>query len=156
MVIQRWQSLFLLLSCILMGLFSFFSLGQIQAPDFSLNITALGLCYEGEATGSGPSGCYMGTIYFFILSIMSAILPLISIFLYKNLPLQRKVCMVEVLFIIATIATGCYVNYTAVAGCTPQWSSLVIAPFLALILDIMAWYRIRKDHKLLRSADRLR
>lgn len=156
MVIQRWQSLFLLLACILMACFSFLSLGQIQTTDYSLNMTALGLYYEGEATGNGPTGCYAPTIYFFIVSLMSAIIPFITIFLYKNLPLQRRLCLIEILFIIATIATGCAIGYTFVEGAHPGWSSLALAPFLALILTIMAWRFIRRDHNLLRSADRLR
>lgn len=156
MIIQRWQSLFLLICCALMACFTFMSLGQIQTADFSLNMTSCGLSVEGEATGNGPTGVYLSTWYFFAISLTSAIIPLINIFLFKNLKLQMKVCLVEVLFLIAVIATGGLIGYTAVEGACPGWSTLVASPFLALILDIMAWRYIKRDRDLLLSVDRIR
>lgn len=156
MVIQRWQSLFLLLVCILMGCFTFMSLGQFQLTDFSLNFTTLGITYEGEATGGAPTGTYASTLYFFILSITSFILPFIAIFLFKNLRLQKIVCVIEAMFIIAVIACGILIGYTAVSDATPSWSSIVIAPFISLVLALMAYNGVRRDMNLLRSVDRIR
>ena len=155
MVIQRWQSVLLLCACLLMAAFSFCSLGQVQTPEFTLNFTALGLSYEGEPTGNAPSGYYLTTWYFFAVSLLSAMLPLLSIFCFKNLPLQKKLCLVEVLLIIAVCAIAASLGYNVEQG-NIGWSSLICAPVLALIATIMAYQRINKDHKLLLSVDRLR
>ena len=50
MVIQRWQSVLLLIVAALMGSFTFLSLGQIQMPEESLNFTTLGFEIEGIPT----------------------------------------------------------------------------------------------------------
>lgn len=155
MVIQRIQTLFLLLACALMACFTFMSLGQIQTPDMSLNFTTRGLFVEGISTG-GPSGEFASTGFFFALALMATIIPFIAIFLFKNLRLQKTVCIIEILFLVATIIVGAVIGYTSVSGACPGWSSIVIAPFLSIILTVMAYVRIRKDQRLLSSADRLR
>ncbi|MCM1153305.1 MAG: DUF4293 domain-containing protein [Muribaculum sp.] len=156
MVIQRWQTVFLLLVFVLMGCFTFFSLGQIQTADYTFNMTTMGLSYEGEPTGTGHTGYYVTTAYFFVLSIVSALLPLVNIFLFKSFKLHRTLCIIEMMFIVAVIAVACIIGYGTFDGAAPGWSSLALAPFLALILDIMAYNFIRRDHKLLRSSDRIR
>ncbi|MDE5813309.1 MAG: DUF4293 domain-containing protein, partial [Muribaculaceae bacterium] len=97
MVIQRWQSVMLLIAGVMMGIFSFCSLGQIQASDYTFNVTALGIVREGIATASGEA-TGITTASLFILSLLSAILPIIDIFCFKNLPLQKKVTLVSALF----------------------------------------------------------
>lgn len=156
MVIQRWQSVLLLAAAILMAVFTFCSLGQIQTPDFSFNITTLGISYEGMATDGAPSGYAAHTWEFFIVSLMCVILPLIAVFMYRNLKRQRTLCLVSILFIIADIAIGCVRGYTTIEGGVPSWSSMIIAPFLSVFAIIMAWKLIGRDQRLLSSADRIR
>ncbi len=76
MVIQRWQSVLLLITTVMMGIFTFLSLGQIQLPEYTLNFTTLGFCIEGDATNGAQSGFVAHTWVLFILSLMSCILPL--------------------------------------------------------------------------------
>ena len=156
MVIQRWQSVLLLLTAALMGSFTFLSLGQIQMPEESLNFTTLGFEIEGISTDGAPSGYRAHTWIFFIVSLMSAIIPFINIFLFKNLRLQKMLCLVEVLFILATVGVGCVYGYTQFSPYYVSWSSVIIMPLLAFISDVMAYNRINSDMKLLSSADRLR
>ena len=75
MVIQRWQSVLLLIVAALMGSFTFLSLGQIQMPEESLNFTTLGFEIEGIPTDGAQSGFRAHTWIFFIVSLMSAIIP---------------------------------------------------------------------------------
>lgn len=156
MVIQRWQSVLLLIVAICMGCFTFMSLGQVQLPDYTLNFTTFGFSYEGEATNGAPVGYLMHTWGLFIVALLSAIIPVINIFLFKNLRLQKRLCMIEILFLIAVIAAGAIYAYTGVDNGAVSWSSLVCAPFIALLADIMAFNRINADDRLLKSADRLR
>ncbi len=156
MVIQRWQSLLLLVAAVMMGLFTFCSLGQISTSDFTFNFTSMGLTYEGEATDGAPSGTFLSTWYFFIVSLTSAILLLIDIFLYGNLPLQKKVAWISVIFIITSAAIAASIGYTAVEGGSIGWSGIVICPILALCSTLLALNRIQSDHNKLRSVDRIR
>lgn len=156
MVIQRWQSVFLLITAVMMACFTFFSLGQAQFSEYTLNFTTLGFSYEGIPTDGAPSGYQSHTWIFFVISLMSAILPLIAIFLYKNLSLQIRLCLIEILFLIATTVVGAAYGYYQFPDAEVSWSSLIIAPLIAFVADIMAYNRISHDRRLLRSADRLR
>lgn len=156
MVIQRWQSVLLLITVALMACFTFLSLGQVQTTDYTYNFTTLGFAIEGEPTGGAPSGIQIYTWFLFFLSLASTIIPFIAIFLYRNLPLQKKVCLVEIVFLLATIVVGGLEGYKEFDGAVCQWSTLVMAPFLSLITMIMAWTLINKDHRLLKSVDRIR
>ena len=157
MVIQRWQSVMLLIAGVMMGIFSFCSLGQIQTADYTFNVTALGIAREGIATAEGEA-TGISTIVLFVVSLLSAILPLIDIFCFRNMPLQKKVALVSGLFsavagvIAALTASGFASDFSATVG----WSTFVCAPAIALIADIMAFRLISSDQKKLRAADRLR
>ena len=150
MVIQRWQSVLLLCAVVVMGCFSFMSLGQLQSPECTYNLTALGMCPEGQ-----PSGyeC-ISTWYFFAVSLVSAILPLIAIFTFKQFKLQKNLCLLALLMLVCVICIGVAIAYGG--DYNVQWSSLVCAPFIALIATIMAYQRIVADHRKILSADRLR
>lgn len=139
-----------------MGVFTFMSLGQVQLTDYTLNFSTIGFEYEGEAVNGAPTGFLLHTWGFFALSLLSAVLPLINIFLFKNLQVQKRICLIEILLLIAVITTGAIYGYTGIDNGAIAWSSLVCAPFLALLADIMAFNRIIADERLLKSADRLR
>lgn len=156
MVIQRWQSVLLFIATIAMATFTFLSLGQVQLPDYSLNFTTLGFSIEGVSTGNAPSGYVFHTWPLFVISLLSALIPLIDIFMFRNLSLQKKLCLIEILFLVATIATGCGYGYCSFDNYSTSWSSVIIAPALALIATIMAYNRINSDQKLLKSVDRIR
>ena len=156
MVIQRWQSVLLLITAVMMACFTFLSLGQVQLPDYSLNFTTLGFTYEGVATAGSPSGYYAHTWAFFIVSLLSIILPAINIFLFKNLRLQKNVCLIEVFFLIALLAIGIVYGYYYFDDAYVSWSSIIIAPLIAFVSDLMAYNRINSDQRLLKAADRLR
>ncbi len=157
MVIQRWQSVMLLIAGVMMGIFSFCSLGQIQAAVYTFNVTALGISREGIATAADEA-TGINTVILFILSLLSAILPLVDIFCFRNMPLQKKVALVSGLF--AAVA-GVIAVFTASGFASDfkgevSWSVFISAPLIALIADILAYRLITSDQKKLRAADRLR
>lgn len=157
MVIQRWQSVMLLIAGVMMGIFSFCSLGQIQTADYTFVVTALGIAREGIATAAGEA-TGIGTLVLFIMSLLAAILPLIDIFCFRNMALQKKVALVSALFacvagVIAVFtASGFASDFKASVG----WSTFICAPVIALIADLLAFRLITGDQKKLRAADRLR
>lgn len=125
-MIQRFQSLFLLLATILMGIFSFSTVGISS-----------------------------DTIHVVVLSVLSAILPLITIFKFKNLRLQKKLCCISALF----IAASCGAEYLFLAADNanlPAWYQIYLMPLISLTSVIIAWSLINSDKKKIESADRLR
>ncbi|MDE5878359.1 MAG: DUF4293 domain-containing protein [Muribaculaceae bacterium] len=156
MVIQRWQSVLLLIAAIAMCCFTFMSLGQVQTPEYTLNFTTLGYTYEGVATEGGVSGYYEHTGFLFVLSLVAALLPLVSIFMFKRLSLQVKMCVVAILVLLATAAYCGVSGYTAVPDAAVSWSSVIIGVPVALCAELMAIKYIRHDANLLRAVDRIR
>ncbi len=155
MIIQRWQSLLLLISVVMMAIFSFSSLAQFNGEYMEYAFSTMGISSEGIPT-DGNSSVHVFTWWLFTLSLMSALLPLIAIFLFKTPKRQRTLCMITTLFIIATIAFTGYIGYYSIPGATPSWSSIIIAPFIAIVTTIMAYRLIGKDMKLISSMNRLR
>ncbi len=156
MVIQRWQSVLLLIAAVVMGLFSFLSLGQAQTVTQTINFTAQGFVVEGQPTGGAVAGSVMHTIPFFIMSLMCALLPLVNIFLYRNLRLQKRMCMIELLFLLTVVGLGVYYCYYNPLGYIVNVSSMAFAPFVAFLAVLGAVNRISSDYHKLRSIDRIR
>lgn len=156
MVIQRWQSVLLLIVAVVMACFTFMSLGQVQMTEYTLDFTTLGFTIEGIPTDGAPGGYLFHTWPFFIVSLLSFIIPLINIFLFKNLNLQKNICLIEIVFLLAVVAIGCTYGYYHFDDAQVSWSSLIVAPLLAFVADVMAFNRICRDQRALRSADRLR
>ena len=157
MVIQRWQSVLLFIAAAVMACFTFIPFGSITTPDVTYNLTALGFYPQGIPTdGSHPEVIH--TWYFFMLSITTIVLLLIDIFLFKNIRLQQKVCMVAILFIIADGCVGGLLGFWALReqDISLWWKTTALCPFIALVGTILAYYRMQQDYSLLKSADRIR
>lgn len=156
MVIQRWQSVLLLVAAVMMGLASFMTLAQVQAPDFTYNFTALGTSVAGEQTGAlAPTGVAHSWILF-IVTLTGALLPLIDIFLYRNLRLQMRVALVSVLFAVTVCVMVGFGVYDFADGNPVNWNQMGCAPLLALVAEVMGWQRMNADRKRLASAERFR
>lgn len=156
MVIQRWQSVLLLIAAVMMGCFTFCSLGQITTVDYTFNFSTFGIYYEGEATDGAPTGALVNTWYFFALSLTSIILYLADIFLYRNLDLQKKVAWIAIFLTICCCSIGTTVGYNIIPDGQMGWSSVAFAPFVAICAGLLALNRIRSDHNKLKAVDRIR
>lgn len=164
MVIQRWQSLFLLIAAILMAFFSYLPLMQLGSATAEYIISPLGLTMEGIATSpdSALNAALAQTDYSwctFILSILISLLLLASIFVYKRLRLQKKLCVISCLLIItvyAVVAITVINTDKSLDINSYQLMPAAFFPLLSLILTIMAYRNIKKDEKVLSSYDRIR
>ncbi|MBD5268007.1 MAG: DUF4293 domain-containing protein [Bacteroides sp.] len=154
MVIQRWQSVLLLVAVILMGCFTFMSLGQVQSDAFTFNFTTCGFYPEGQPTGTAAEP--INTWYFFAVSLLSAVLPLIAIFCFKHYRLQKNLCLWTMLLLVCVVVIGAVLGYQTIDGAYVSWSSLVCAPFISIIAVCMALSRINADYRLIRESERLR
>ena len=80
MVIQRKQSLFLLIAAILMGIYAF----------MALLINAKGEVILGGMTFDGIGGVI------FILNCLVALLSFVTIFKFKSMRFQKKLCIINI------------------------------------------------------------
>ena len=126
MVIQRWQSVLLFLAAIFMVLLCVLPLGGVSDNGSPESLT----CFKA----------------LMIVGVMSAIMFVIAIFLFKNLNLQKRVTLAACILVVASIA---------ILSITALWIG-IIWPILALIAAIWAYMRISADQKLLSSYDRIR
>lgn len=90
------------------------------------------------------------------LFALAGVLLLVTIFLFKNRSLQIKLTLGGVLLVVLAVGYGAYELFTdsAAALATPDLG--VALPILAIVFSFLAQRYIKKDEKLVRSADRLR
>lgn len=141
MVIQRKQSLFLLIAAILMGIYAFMPL----LINSNGNVILGGISYEGM-------GCVI-----FIMNCLVALLSFITIFKFKSMRFQKRLCVVNILLIVASLATLCSVGVMQkdfdLMGSLTYFN---IIPVVAIIFLLLAHKGISHDQKLLNDSGRIR
>jgi hypothetical protein len=154
-MIQRVQSLFLLLTILLSVLFP---VGVIIR--FSEGANEIFLRYDGiSKAAQGTDAESLKQI--FPLTVLMLIIPFLSmiiIFLYKKRKLQMRLIVFLIILIVAEIiALGYYVFYIAGSfNAELTFGIKLIIPALMLISSLLAYRFIKKDEDLVRSYDRLR
>ena len=151
-MIQRIQSIYLLLIAVIMSAMLFFSATEIFPT-------------QGSESLSAPQSSISSFLHSYVvpgLIIATVILVLLSLFNYKKRLLQIKICNVIRLslgLIMGVILFSYIEEFVLKSGVSYfSWKTNVMVIFLliALILDIMTINRIKKDEQLVRSADRIR
>ena len=134
MVIQRWQSVFLLLASIMMGIYSFLPLASQGDVNF----------YPSD------------NVVYMVLNLLIALLSLVSIFLFKNLARQKMVVKVNLFLIIASAITAAVLLYVNMPHMQILWTAGPLLLLCSFLMNIVALRRINHDDKLLKAADRIR
>lgn len=154
-MIQRIQSLYLLLAAVCVGIMLFMPLAQFY--DGATDCTMKAFMLSG-----GDNFAVRPMLYLGILLSLATLLPLITIFLFKNRMLQVRLCIVEIVLLVgALVMCGiyCYLCYKTVgdvengAATVTVWNGL---PLLSLIFTVLATRAIFRDELLIRSLDRIR
>lgn len=140
MVIQRIQSLYLLISAVLMALVCF-------VVPIAHGIDAEGMPVTVHIYDMSPV---------MIINLLTAVLLLIAIFLYRNLNLQIKVTRICVVLILISAAIEGVALYSQISELEVSWLGSGIMLGCALVLSFLALRSIISDKKLLSSYDRLR
>ena len=135
MVIQRWQSVLLLISAI---------------------FVALAGILPYAVTANGVDLCAVQTPVLLCVDILVALLLLIDIFLYRNLRYQMKVTRLALGLIVVLEAAIAAYTCAGLEGATISIIGGIVMPMLALISSFVALRLMHSDYRLLRSADRLR
>ena len=152
-MIQRIQSLYLLAAAALMITAVFAPLAYFVAGVEEFELYAFALKSETVS----HSTMYMG-----IIVALAAIVPLVTIFLFKNRQLQIRLCAVELVLLLGSIvfmAIYYYLSNRMFAQLefhAQGFRIAIIFPLIAIILDYPAMRAIFHDEMLVRSLDRIR
>lgn len=153
-MIQRIQTLYLLLATVCVGLMLVLPLAQYTDVVNEYTMKAF-------MVSTGDSVYVRPMLYLGILLSLATALPFVTIFLFKRRMLQVRLCVVEIVLLVgALIMTGayCYLcyktsgEYGGVAHLKP-WCGL---PLLSLIFMVLAARAIFRDEVLVRSLNRIR
>lgn len=154
-MIQRIQSIWLLLAVLTLVCMLFLPLLTKHIDNTVYHLYIDGLRQQmKDANGNGYSITSLGGI---ALTILSALMSLISIFQFKNRDRQKRLASFAILLIILVIVL-CGLNTSLLPGGINGVSVNIGAflPLLAIIFNVLALRGIRHDEQLLKSADRLR
>lgn len=154
-MIQRIQTLYLLLVAGLMAVTLFAPLAWFagDAGEFGLYAFAL------KTAGGDPvqPTWYMGGVL-----ALTAVLPLVTIFLYKRRMLQFRLCVVEMVLLVGSVVLeGVYYFlswrvFSAQAFHMQGFKPAIALPLVCLVFAYLAIRAILRDEMLVRAADRIR
>ena len=177
-MIQRKQTLFLLLAvcamamCFMFPIASFTAKAPLGVPvSGELNLIAkenpslMNDILNGEAVTMGQKD-YIKVWPLAVLTILSAFVALVSMFLFKNRVTQMRLVAVAFLlgvidiFLIFIWAVDAYIDKVTVPmACTDvnvHYGLGTWCPIVAVVLLFLAHRAIKKDEEKVRAADRLR
>ena len=156
-MIQRVQTLYLVGIVALMAAALFTPLAYFAAGTNVYELFAFELASQSAGEGASQSTMYMG-----IVVALATIVPLVTIFLFKNRMLQIRLCAVELVLLVGAqifMALYYYLSnrmFEQLEFHTQGFRIAIIFPLVALILDYLALRAIFKDEMLVRSLDRIR
>ena len=160
-MIQRIQTVYLLLATVLMAMTLMMPLATITNGTNEIVFTAFGVTGLPESFGKVSSQL---PIYLGGLLLLPTLLPIVIIFLFKKRMLQIRLCVSELVLqlgALAFIGIYCYRLYDVIDSSikskwifTLGWASIM--PIVAMILTGLAIRGIAKDEALVRSLDRIR
>ena len=155
-MLQRIQSIYLLLATFcLAALFITPLLRNIQVEGLTETVKVTGVYQEanGQIVSSQPFTALT------IVTGLVALLPLAIIFLYKNRTLQTTLCYSVILVLIGYSFWASQTAKNAIGDAYIQFNNYGIGIgliSLSILLVVLAQKAIKRDDKLVKSADRLR
>ncbi|MCQ2194527.1 MAG: DUF4293 domain-containing protein [Paludibacteraceae bacterium] len=151
-MIQRIQTVYLLIATVLSVVMFFFPLEVLFTPSSgSYEFGLLGVSQNGELLYS--------TWPLLVLTILSTILSAGAIFCYKDRMLQSRLCVLNILLWIGfciMFFVYLFINNAKFEITETAYKLPMIFPILNIIFVFLANKAIHKDEELVRSMDRLR
>ena len=155
-MIQRIQTIYLLLAAVLMSLTLFLPLATIWCGADEVVVKAFGI--SGTLGFEAPLPVYLSIV----LSV-ATLLPLVIVFLFKKRLAQIRLCVSAIVLLLGSavmIALYCYRLYTLLSAMMQDGHFTLgfasIMPVVAIIFVALAIRGIAKDEALVRSLDRIR
>ncbi len=161
-MIQRIQSLYFLIVAALMAVMLFVPLATLYGDGSVLELTAWWFRRPVMEITDGLTFMDIATPCLGGLFVACALLPLVTIFLYKRRMLQIRLCYVEMVLLLGAQAMVGYYLYTIHSAASMFADGRVVfspADVLPLAGVVLMWLALRgviRDESLVRSLDRVR
>lgn len=155
-MIQRIQSVFLFLAVVFAGLLFVCPIASFDYGNDLMTLTILGV--ENQHDAVYFSNAY--TLFLLVITILMVIVPLFTIFKFKNRGLQLKLSSLTV-FLNAIFCGLVFLYYASdiqktIASENITYLFGAYIPLIDMVLSVLAMRWIKKDIELVRSVDRLR
>jgi len=155
-MIQRIQTLYLFVIVILSGFVVFAPLADlVNSTDKLLYLVDFKGILLLKSTGNTVESTIWGLT---TISMIVPVMALIAIFSYKNRTKQIRLCVINMVFMLAYYGFLAFEIWTAYNRLHTDWHLRIptVLPLVNLILSYLAIGSIGKDEKLVKSLDRLR
>lgn len=154
-MIQRIQSLFLFLAFVCVALLFVFPVADLLYPEGRYTLYIMGL-YKSQPEMADK---IFTSIPLIVLAAASAILSIVTVFMFKARPKQIRNNRINLL-ITATLIILIFFYIDKAVSISPDSSKTysvgIVFPIIALVFILLANRAIKKDEALVRSADRIR
>ncbi len=153
-MIQRIQTVFLILSLGLMSTLFYFPVAKIIGADEHIYY----FYFDGLKPAVQLSRYYMQTMPLAILLFGICLVNFMNIFLYKRRVLQMRLCMFNIILMIGSIGLMYFylMHMNSILKGNIHYDYPFIFPLISAILTYLAFRGIRRDELLVRSLDRIR
>ncbi len=154
-MIQRKQTLMILVALILTATLFFQDMGLFSA---SANLFELNFYSLTDITNADAPEMVYPLIPLAALVVLVNLLNLLAIFLFKNRPLQMRVCGLNVGILLGLAAIIFYLNIIIARDLETDWhlNCSILVPLIAAVLNFFAYRAISDDEALIQSLNRLR
>lgn len=151
-MIQRKQTLFLLIAVVLNFLCLIFPIGEFFPRGVGVNPLMYNLWIEdGQGSVSFASAPLFGILF------LETIVSVVTIFRYNNRRQQIKFCSLNILLLVLWYITYAIVfSLNSIEDGGFKLHMVAIFPLISLILTMMAKRGVKADEALIRAADRIR
>lgn len=151
-MIQRKQTLFLLIAVVLNFLCLIFPIGEFIPRGVGVNPLMYNLWIEdGQGSVSFASAPLFGILF------LETIVSVVTIFRYNNRRQQIKFCSFNILLLVLWYITYAIVfSLNSIEDGDFKLHMVAIFPLISLILTMMAKRGVKADEALIRAADRIR
>lgn len=147
-MIQRIQSVYLLISTILIGLLFLLPFAEIAKDGAIYLFNFKGVLLDGAVKSNG--------LVVPVLLVMIIALNVLAIFSYSNRGKQVKLVWGAMLMLAVLLVLFVYFTYLSFSGAQISFKLGAVLPLISIILNYLAIRAINKDDALIRSIDRIR
>ena len=165
-MIQRKQTLDMLVAVVCMTIFTFAKMFTFNAADSSMTLYTYG--YSIQEMGAEPVSQLLNlrAVCMVLLAAISTVLMAVNIFLFKKRELQLSLLMSQYALLVGIIGYGVYYVWSfssiyaesiadgSALTNVPGWS--LCLPVVTLVMNFLAVRGVASDIALLRSVDRIR
>lgn len=151
-MIQRIQSVYMLLAAAIMVIFYFFPIAVFSTNEFAFEFYN---CHITHPENLEPP---VALLPLAILPFISVLMSLVVIFMYKNRKLQRRLNKVNLLVLLLVVVAVVFYFFrigNLLQG-DVRYGFSGILPLIGMVLVFMANKAIKNDDNLVKAADRIR